>query len=46
MAKALEQRPGPTADNTPPPIKNAGLLWIEAGKQIIRADIAAGLPEH
>jgi DNA-binding winged helix-turn-helix (wHTH) protein/tetratricopeptide (TPR) repeat protein len=46
MAKALEQRPGATADNTPLPIKNTSLLWIEAGKQIIHADIAAGLPEH
>ena len=46
MAEALKQRPGATADNTPLPLRNASPAWIEAGKEIMRADIAAGLPAH
>ncbi len=46
MAEALKKRPGATADNTPLPLRNASPAWIEAGKEIMRADIAAGLPAH
>jgi DNA-binding winged helix-turn-helix (wHTH) protein/tetratricopeptide (TPR) repeat protein len=46
MAKALELRPGSTADNMPLPANNVSPLTIAATARITRAEIAAGLPEH
>jgi DNA-binding winged helix-turn-helix (wHTH) protein/tetratricopeptide (TPR) repeat protein len=46
MAKALQLRPGSTADNMPLPEKNVSALTIAATERITRAEIAAGLPEH
>jgi tetratricopeptide (TPR) repeat protein len=46
MAKALELRPGSTAENSDPPSKNTSPLWREAAGKVTRAAIAAGLPEH
>jgi DNA-binding winged helix-turn-helix (wHTH) protein/tetratricopeptide (TPR) repeat protein len=46
MAKALQLRPGSSADNMPLPEKNVSALTIAATERITRAEIAAGLPEH
>jgi tetratricopeptide (TPR) repeat protein len=46
MAKALELRPGSTAENVEMPPKNTSPLWREACEKITRAEAAAGLPEH
>jgi Tfp pilus assembly protein PilF len=46
MVKALQLRPGSTADNMPLPEKNVSPLTIAATERIAHAEIAAGLPEH
>jgi tetratricopeptide (TPR) repeat protein len=46
MAKALELRPGSTAENVGLPPKNTSPLWREACARITRGEVAAGLPER
>lgn len=46
MKKALELRPGSTAENTPPPFKNASPIFVNGIERILQANIAAGLPER
>ena len=46
MKKGLELRPGTTAQNMAPPTKNASPLYLEASEGLIRAMVAAGLPER
>ena len=45
LAQTLSLRPGSTARNISPPQKNTSPRYLEAGEQILRAGIAAGLPE-
>jgi tetratricopeptide (TPR) repeat protein len=46
LAQTLALRPGSTAGNIAPPQKNTSPRYLEASEQIIRAGVAAGLPEH
>jgi tetratricopeptide (TPR) repeat protein len=46
LAQTLALRPGSTARNISPPRKNASPRYLEAGDLIIRAGVAAGLPEN
>jgi DNA-binding winged helix-turn-helix (wHTH) protein/tetratricopeptide (TPR) repeat protein len=46
VTKALELRPGSTADNALLPAKNASADFLSAQKMIQAAQIAAGLPER
>ena len=46
VKKALELRPGSTAENAPPPFKNASPIFVDAVQRIVQANVAAGLPEH
>ncbi len=45
IAQTLALRPGSSARNIAPPQKNTSPRYLEAGEQIIRAGVAAGLPE-
>ncbi len=45
LAQTLALRPGSSARNIAPPRKNTSPRYLEAGEQIIRAGVAAGLPE-
>jgi DNA-binding winged helix-turn-helix (wHTH) protein/tetratricopeptide (TPR) repeat protein len=46
LAQTLTLRPGSSANNIAPPWKNTSPRYLEAGEQIIRAGVAAGLPEN
>jgi tetratricopeptide (TPR) repeat protein len=46
LAQSLVLRPGSTARNIAPPQKNTSPRYLEAGELIIRAGVAAGLPER
>jgi Flp pilus assembly protein TadD len=46
MEKGLELRPGSTASNYAPPTKNASPVYLAASERLIRAIVAAGLPER
>jgi tetratricopeptide (TPR) repeat protein len=46
MEKGLELRPGSTADNYVPPTQNASPVYLTASERIVRASVAAGLPER
>ncbi len=46
LAQTLALRPGSSAINIAPPRKNTSARYLEAGEQIIRAGVAAGLPEN
>ena len=46
IAQTLALRPDSTARNIAPPWKNTSPRYLEAGEQIIRAGVAAGLPER
>jgi hypothetical protein len=46
LAQTLALRPGSTARNIAPPQKNTSQRYVEAGALIIRAGVAAGLPEN
>jgi DNA-binding winged helix-turn-helix (wHTH) protein/Tfp pilus assembly protein PilF/TolB-like protein len=46
MTKALELRPGSTADNVPLSKKNASPLYLAAAGRLTQAEVAAGLPER
>lgn len=45
LAQTLALRPGSTARNIAPPRKNTSPRYLEAAEPIIRAGVAAGLPE-
>lgn len=45
LAQTLALRPGSSARNIAPPQKNTSPRYLEAAEQIIRAGVAAGLPE-
>ena len=45
IAHTLTLRPNSTARNIAPPWKNTSPRYLEAGEQIIRAGVAAGLPD-
>jgi DNA-binding winged helix-turn-helix (wHTH) protein/tetratricopeptide (TPR) repeat protein len=45
LAQTLTLRPGSSANNIAPPWKNTSPRYRDAGEQIIRAGVAAGLPE-
>ncbi len=45
LAQTLTLRPGSSANNIAPPWKNTSPRYREAGEQIIRAGVVAGLPE-
>jgi DNA-binding winged helix-turn-helix (wHTH) protein/tetratricopeptide (TPR) repeat protein len=46
VVKALEMRPGSTTGNVAVPTKNASPVFLAASEPIMRAMIAAGLPER
>ncbi len=46
LAQTMALRPGSNATNIAPPQKNTSPRYREAGEQIIRAGIAAGLPDR
>ena len=46
MDKALALRPGSNLGNVAPPRKNASPTYLAASETILRAFVAAGLPEH
>jgi tetratricopeptide (TPR) repeat protein len=46
LTQTLALRPNSTARNIAPPQKNTSPRYVDAGERIIRAGIAAGLPEH
>jgi hypothetical protein len=46
MEKGLALRPGSTADNYAPPTQNTSPVYLAAAERIVRASVAAGLPER
>jgi DNA-binding winged helix-turn-helix (wHTH) protein/tetratricopeptide (TPR) repeat protein len=46
MDKALALRPGSNFGNVAPPTKNASTTYLTAADNLLRAFVAAGLPEH
>lgn len=46
MQDGLKLRPGTTALNVAPPMKNASPIFVEASGRIIKLMVAAGLPER
>jgi DNA-binding winged helix-turn-helix (wHTH) protein/tetratricopeptide (TPR) repeat protein len=46
MEKGLKLRPGTNAINYPPPTKNASPVYLAGSERLIRAIVAAGLPER
>jgi len=46
LAQTMALRPGSNATNVVPPQKNTSPRYREAGEQILKAGIAAGLPEN
>ena len=46
MTKAMELRPGSTADNVAMPTRNANPVFLAASERIIRTEVEAGLPAH
>ncbi|HZO44883.1 MAG TPA: winged helix-turn-helix domain-containing protein [Xanthobacteraceae bacterium] len=46
MKEGLKLRPGTTARNVAPPMKNASPIFVEATGRIVKLMVAAGLPER
>ncbi|MGJ4895165.1 MULTISPECIES: tetratricopeptide repeat protein [unclassified Bradyrhizobium] len=46
MQEGLRLRPGTTALNVAPPMKNTSPVFVQAADRMIKLMIAAGLPER
>lgn len=46
MQEGLRLRPGTTALNVAPPMKNASSVFVEVSKQVVQLMVGAGLPER